>query len=348
MAVGITALGSYAPERTLTNQHFEQLLDTTDEWIVARTGIEKRHIAAEDEFTSQVAIRAVENLIARSGQDALDGVDMVIVATSTPDALFPATASLVQAHFKLTAGTFDMLTACTGWVYALSVAHAYVQAGLCKKVLTIGAETLSRVIDWQDRSTAVLFGDGASAGIVEEVREGYGFRSWVLGADGEGAGNLHLGLTADKLPDGTSLSDKIQMNGREVFKFAVRVMNTATLQAVSQAGLEPGDISLFVPHQANARIIEAARERLGLPQERVVVTVNEYGNNSTASVGLALQHALDAGRIQDGDHLLLVAFGGGLTWGATVLTWGGVLPKSEDGENAALAPDVVRADRGTL
>lgn len=324
MAVGISALGTYAPERVLTNQDFERLLDTSDEWIVSRTGIKQRHIAAEDEFSSHLAIRAVENLQLRHGKEALDGVDMVIVATNTPDALFPATAALVQTHFGLRAGAFDVLAACPGWVYALSVAQAYVEAGICKKVLTIGAEALTKVIDWQDRATAVLFGDGASAAIVERVQDGYGFKSWVLGADGAGGAYLHRGEIAPCLPDGTPMTDKVFMNGREVFKFAVRVMNTATLEAVEKAGLTSSDISLFVPHQANARIIEAARERLGLSEERVVVTVDRYGNNSTASIGLAMQHALDGGKVHDGDHLLLVSFGAGLTWAATVLTWGGL------------------------
>jgi len=323
MAVGITALGAYAPPRVVTNHDLEKLLDTTDEWIVARTGIRKRHVAADDEFTSHLAIHATEDLIRRHGEHALAGVDMVIVATNTPDALFPATAALVQAHFGLQAGAFDLLAACPGWIYALSVAHAYVEAGICKRVLAIGSEALTKIVDWQDRGTAVLFGDGASAAIVEKVRDGYGFKSWVLGADGTGAAHLHRGETAPCLPDGTPMTDKIHMNGREVFKFAVRVMNTATLEAVQKAKLTPADISLFVPHQANARIIEAARERLELDEARVVVTVDEYGNNSTASIGLAMQHALDAGNVRDGDHLLLVSFGAGLTWAATVLTWGG-------------------------
>ncbi len=322
MAAGITALGTYAPARVMTNQDFEKLLDTSDEWISSRTGIKRRHVAAEDEFCSTMGVRAVEDLLRRHGEDALEGVDMVIVATNTPDALFPSTASMVQEHFGLRAGAFDLLAACPGWVYALSVADAYVRAGICNKVLTIGAEALTKVIDWTDRSTAVLFGDGASAAIVEAVPDGLGFKSWVLGADGSGGKHLHLGQLAPCLPDGTPLSDKVFMNGREVYKFAVRVMHSATLEAAQAAGLSVDDIALFVPHQANARIIEAAREKLGLPGSRVVVTVDEYGNNSTASIGLAMRHALDGDRVRAGDHLLLVTFGAGLTWAATVLTWG--------------------------
>lgn len=320
---GITGLCAYAPERVLTNVDLEAMMDTSDEWIVSRTGIRTRHLAAEGEFTSHMAIRSVEDLVARHGEGILEGVELVIVATNTPDALFPATAALVQDRFKLKAGAFDLLAACSGWLYALSVARAYVESGGAKKVLAIGAEALSKIVDWNDRSTAVLFGDGAGAAVVETVPEGYGFRSFVLGTDGSGGHFLHKRSVAQCLPNGTPLSDTLYMNGREVFKFAVRVMDTATLEAVTQAGLTPDDVGLFVPHQANLRIIEAARVRLGLPPERVIVTVDRYGNNSTASIPLALKVGLDEGRIRDGDHLLLVAFGAGLTWAATVLTWGG-------------------------
>jgi 3-oxoacyl-[acyl-carrier-protein] synthase III len=320
---GITALGAYAPPTVLTNADLEKMMDTSDEWITTRTGIRRRHVTAENEFTSHLAIRSVEDLISRHGDSVLDGVDMVIVATNTPDALFPATAALVQERFNLNAGAFDLLAACPGWVYALSSAAAYVESGICKKVLAIGAEALTKLINWEDRSTAVLFGDGAGVAIVEAVKDGYGFKSFVLGADGSGAHHLHMRAVGKCLPNGTPISEKLFMNGREVFKFAVRVMGSASLEAIEKAGMKPDDISLFVPHQANLRIIESARERLELPEERVVVTVDEYGNNSTASIPLAMKHALDNGRIKDGDNLLLVSFGGGLTWGSAVLTWGG-------------------------
>ena len=319
---GVTALGAYAPPKVVSNHDLEKIMDTSDEWITTRTGIRRRHVAADDEFTSDLAFRAVEDLVRRHGEAALDGVDLVLVATNTPDALFPSTAALVQAKFGLKAAAFDLLAACPGWLYALSVAQAYVQSGQAQRVLAIGAEALTKVINWEDRSTAVLFGDGAGAVVVEAVPDEFGLRSLIIGADGEGGGLLHLGSVGRCLPDGTRLSDKMFMNGREVFKFAVRVMNTATLEAVEKAGLHADDISLFVPHQANLRIIEAARERLGLASDRVIVTVDEYGNNSTASIPLALAHALDEGRIAPGDHLLLVSFGAGLTWAAGVLTWG--------------------------
>lgn len=323
LRAGITALGAYAPEKVLSNQDLETFMDTTDEWIRTRTGIRRRHVAGDDEFTSDLAMRSVEDLVARHGREALDGVDMVIVATNTPDALFPSTAALVQHRFGLRAGAFDQLAACAGWLYALSAAKAYLESGQCRKVLTIGAEALTKLVDWEDRSTAVLFGDGAGAAIVEAVPAPYGIHPMVLGADGSGAHHLHMGAVGKCLPNGEPLSRNLRMNGREVFKFAVRVMNTATVEALDLAGLHSDEISLFVPHQANLRIIEAARERLQLDEDRVVVTVDEYGNNSTASIPLALKHALDGGRIHDGDSLLLVSFGGGLTWASGVITWGG-------------------------
>jgi len=319
---GVTALGVYAPPKVVTNADLEKIMDTSDEWITTRTGIKRRHVAADDEFTSDLAFRAVEDMVRRHGERVLDGVDLVIVATNTPDALFPSVAALVQHRFNLKAAAFDLLAACPGCMYALSAAEAYVLSGRAKRVLTIGAEALTKVINWEDRATAVLFGDGAGAVIVEAVPEAFGIKSMVVGADGSGGGHLHLGATGRTLPDGTKLSSKLYMNGREVFKFAVRVMNTATIEAVERAGMHPDDISLFVPHQANLRIIDAARERLGLDPERVVVTVDEYGNNSTASIPLALAHALDEGRIKAGDNLLLVSFGAGLTWSSAVLTWG--------------------------
>ncbi|QMV30099.1 beta-ketoacyl-ACP synthase III [Thermus thermophilus] len=319
---GILALGAYVPERVMTNADFEAYLDTSDEWIVTRTGIKERRVAAEDEYTSDLAFKAVEDLLRRH-PGALEGVDAVIVATNTPDALFPDTAALVQARFGLKAFAYDLLAGCPGWIYALAQAHALVEAGLAQKVLAVGAEALSKIIDWNDRATAVLFGDGGGAAVVGKVRQGFGFRSFVLGADGTGAKELHHACVAPRLPDGTSMRNRLYMNGREVFKFAVRVMNTATLEAIEKAGLTPEDIRLFVPHQANLRIIDAARERLGLPWERVAVNVDRYGNTSTASIPLALKEAVDAGRIREGDHVLLVSFGAGLTWAAAVLTWGG-------------------------
>jgi 3-oxoacyl-[acyl-carrier-protein] synthase-3 len=321
LSIGILALGTYTPARVMTNHDFEKILDTSDEWIVSRTGIRERRLAAEEEFTSHLAFKAVEDLVRRYGQSALEEVDLVIVATNTPDALFPATAALVQDRFGLQAGAYDLLAGCPGWGYAIAQAHAMVHSGLARKVLTIGAETLSKILDYTDRSTAVLFGDGAGAAVVGPVPEGYGFRSFVLGADGSGGKELMLRCIADRLPDGSPMGRYTYMNGREVFKFAVRVMNTATLEAIEKAGLRPEDIKYLIPHQANARIIEAARERLGLPPEQVWVNLDRYGNTSTASMPIALREALDAGKIHNGDHILFVTFGAGLTWAASVMTW---------------------------
>jgi 3-oxoacyl-[acyl-carrier-protein] synthase III len=320
-AVGLTALGTYVPSKVVTNHDLAKIVDTNDEWVVSRTGIKERRISEDNEFVSTLAFRAVDNLIEKYGSAVLEGVDLVIVATNTPDALFPSTAALVQSHFGLKAGAFDLLAACPGWIYALSAAHAYVKSGVCKKVLTIGSEVLSKVVDWTDRTTCVLFGDGACAAIVEEVPEGYGFKSFVLGSDGLGGKHLYMKCVAPSLPDGTMIQDKLYMNGREVFKFAVRIMESATIQALEKADMKLEEIALFIPHQANYRIIDAAREYLKLPLEKVMSNVERYGNTSTASIGIAMQEALETNRIKDGDDLLLVTFGGGLTWASSVVRW---------------------------
>ncbi len=324
MAAGLLALGTFAPPKVLHNKDLESFMDTSDEWIATRTGIRERRIAELNEYTSDLAVRAVQDLIRRHGQQALEDVDQVVVATNTPDAFFPNTAALVADQLGLEgAAGYDLLAGCPGWLYGLAQAAGQVEAGIARKVLVIGAEVLTKIVDWRDRSSAVLFGDAAGAAVVGPVEEGHGFRSFVLGADGSGGGALHMAAIASSLPDGTRMSSSAYMNGREVFKFAVRVMDTATIEAIEKAGMHPDEISLFVPHQANERIIDAARERLKLDWGRVVMNLDRYGNTSTASIPLALQEALDAGMIAEGDHLLFVSFGAGLTWAATVLTWGG-------------------------
>jgi len=324
VAAGLLALGTFAPPKVLHNKDLESFMDTSDEWIATRTGIRERRIAELNEYTSDLAVRAVQDLIRRHGQQALEDVDQVVVATNTPDAFFPNTAALVADQLGLEgAAGYDLLAGCPGWLYGLAQAAGQVEAGIARKVLVIGAEVLTKIVDWRDRSSAVLFGDAAGAAVVGPVEEGHGFRSFVLGADGSGGGALHMAAIASSLPDGTRMSSSAYMNGREVFKFAVRVMDTATIEAIEKAGMHPDEISLFVPHQANERIIDAARERLKLDWGRVVMNLDRYGNTSTASIPLALQEALDAGMIAEGDHLLFVSFGAGLTWAATVLTWGG-------------------------
>ncbi len=321
ITAGISAIGAYAPKKILTNQDLEKMMDTSDEWIKSRTGIERRHITADGEFASSVAIKSVENLIERYGRESLEDVGLVILATSAPDAIFPATASMVQAHFALNAGAFDLLIACPGWLYGLSVAKGFVESGQIKKVLVIGAEAVSKIMDYEDRSTAILFGDGGGAAIVEAVAEPYGIKSIILGSDGTGAKNLGKRFVADRLPDGTPMTDKPFMNGPEVFKFAVRIMPKASLEALEKAGLRVEDIDMFVPHQANARIIEAAAQRLGIAKEKVIINVNEYGNTSTASIPLALVDGMADGRIKKGDTLVFVSFGSGLSWASMVITW---------------------------
>ncbi len=321
MNVGISGIGTYLPEKVLHNTDLELTLETTDEWIQSRTGIRERHIAADDEFTSHLAIRAVENLVAKHGAAILEGVDLVIVATATPDAYFPSTAALVQTHFGLKAAAFDIMVACAGWVYALNVARAQIIAGTSQKVLVIGAETFSKIVNWYDRNTAVLFGDGAGAAILEAVPNGFGFAGFYWGADGSGAKYLHAGALGKRLPTGEPLEPFVVQNGREVFKFATRVMPEAILGAVKNAGWELEEVTRIVPHQANARIIEAASERLKLDPNKFIVSIERHANNSAATIPLALEHGINQGLITQGDKVVLVGFGGGLAWSAAALTW---------------------------
>jgi 3-oxoacyl-[acyl-carrier-protein] synthase III len=321
MNVGITAIGTYLPEKILHNTDLELTLETTDEWIQSRTGIKSRHIAADDEFTSHLAIRAVENLVKKHGQAVLENIDLVIVATATPDAYFPSTAALVQAQFGLKAAAFDIMVACAGWVYALNVARAQIIAGTSQKVLVIGAETFSKIVNWYDRNTAVLFGDGAGAAILENVPDGFGFAGFYWGADGSGAKYLHSGALGKRLPSGEPLEPFVVQNGREVFKFATRIMPEAIHQVVKNAGWTLSEVDRIVPHQANARIIEAASERLKLEPSKFVVSIERHANNSAATIPLALEHGIDHGLIKRGDKVVLVGFGGGLAWSAAALTW---------------------------
>ncbi|MDU1035954.1 MAG: beta-ketoacyl-ACP synthase III, partial [Staphylococcus sp.] len=306
MNVGIKGFGAYAPERVVDNAYFEGFLDTSDEWISKMTGIKERRWSRDDQDTSDLAYEASKKAIEDAGIKPND-IDMIIVATATGDMPFPSVANILQE--KLGTGkvpTMDQLAACSGFMYSMITAKQYVQSGDYKNILVVGADKLSKITDLTDRSTAVLFGDGAGAVVIGEVSEGRGIISYEMGSDGSGGKYLYLNKETGKLV----------MNGREVFKFAVRIMGEASTRVVEKAGLESDDIDMFIPHQANIRIMESARERLGIEREKMSVSVNRFGNTSAASIPLSIQQELENGRIKDDDTLVLVGFGGGLTWGA--------------------------------
>lgn len=312
MDIGIKGFGAYSPERVVTNAHFESYLDTSDEWIRKMTGIKERRFAAEDEDTSDLAYEAAVRAIEDSGLDK-DEIEMIIVATSTGDKPFPTVATTLQKRLGLNKiPSMDQLAACTGFIYGIVTAQQFVSSGLYKNVLVVGADKLTKITDMNDRSTAILFGDGAGAAVIGEVSEGRGILGIELGSDGNGGPYLYQDMDANT----------IQMNGREVFKFAVRIMGEASTKVVEKAGLEPEDVDMFVPHQANIRIMESARDRLGIEKEKMSVTVDRYGNTSAASIPLSIAYEIEQGKIKDNDTLVLVGFGGGLTWGAITLRWG--------------------------
>ncbi|WP_019638126.1 beta-ketoacyl-ACP synthase III [Paenibacillus fonticola] len=324
-SVGIIGTGKYVPERVLTNAELETMVETNDEWIVSRTGIRERHIAAPEQATSDLAYEAAVRALKSAGITA-ENLELIIVATVTPDMTFPSTACILQEKLGAKkAAAFDLSAACSGFVYSLAVANGFIQTGMYSNALVIGADTLSRITDYTDRNTCVLFGDGAGAVVLGEVPEGRGFLSFDLGAEGAGGELLKLEGGGSRYPASaeTIQSGKhfIYMNGREVFKFAVRVMGTATEEVLRKAGKDKSEIDLFVPHQANIRIIQSAMQRLDLPEEKCVINVDKYANTSAASIPLALVEAAEEGRVQAGDTVLLVGFGGGLTWGASVLVW---------------------------
>lgn len=323
---GIIGTGSYLPDRILTNQDLEKMVDTSDEWITTRTGIKERRIADENTATSDLATKAAQNALLKAGLEASQ-IDLIIVSTITPDMNFPSTACIVQSNIKAyNAVAFDISAACTGFIYAVATANQFISTGLYKNVLVIGAETLSKFVDWQDRNTCVLFGDGAGAVVMSRVKEGYGVLSQYLGADGTGGNALAIDAGGSRNPASfETLSRKmhyIRMDGNEVFKFAVRVMASAAEEAVRIAGLEKSDVDYLIPHQANIRIIEAARKRMGLSEDRVYVNLSKYGNMSAASIPVALDEAVNSGAIKAGDNVILVGFGAGLTWGSCLLKWG--------------------------
>ncbi|MFC5986295.1 beta-ketoacyl-ACP synthase III [Marinicrinis lubricantis] len=323
--VGILGTGKYVPERVLTNKDLEQMVDTNDEWITSRTGIKERRIAAEHEATSDLAYHASMEALRNAGISA-DDLDLIIVATITPDMAFPSTACILQEKLGAKkAAAFDLAAACSGFIYSLANASNFIAMGTYKHVLVVGAECLSRITDYTDRNTCVLFGDGAGAVVLGEVPEGRGFKSFELGSDGSGGELLKLAAGGSRNPaSAETIENKqhyIHMEGREVFKFAVRIMGSAADEALRKAGCTKEDIDFLVPHQANIRIIQAALQRLELDEDKCIINLPFYGNASAASIPLALAEANENGRLREGDTVLLVGFGGGLTWGASVLVW---------------------------
>ncbi|WP_336773077.1 beta-ketoacyl-ACP synthase III [Paenibacillus sp. MMO-58] len=323
--VGIIGTGKYVPDRILSNQELEQMVETNDEWIVTRTGIRERRLAAAEQATSDLAYQASLKAIKAAGI-TIEDIDLIIVSTITPDTFFPSTACLLQEKLGAKkAAAFDLSAACSGFIYGLATASNMIATGMYKHVLVVGAETLSRITDYTDRNTCILFGDGAGAVVLGPVEEGRGFKSFELGADGGGGDLLKVSGGGSRMPStAESVASKqhyIHMAGNEVFKFAVRIMGNAAEEALRKAGMSKEDINLLVPHQANVRIIQSALNRLNLSEEKCMVNLDKYGNMSAASIPVALAEAVEQGRVNAGDCLVFVGFGGGLTWGASVLIW---------------------------
>ena len=308
----------------LTNFDLEKMVETSDEWIRTRTGIVERRIADPDVATSDLAIRAAQAALESAGMGAAE-LDLIIVATVTPDMFFPCTAAIVQRHLGPTMAAFDILVGCTGFVYGLAVAREMVASGVYNRVLVCGAETLSRITDWEDRRTCVLFGDAAGAAIVGPVEEGRGILGYSLGNDGTNADSLKIPAGGSRMPaTQETVANRmhyLMMNGPEVFKFAVRVMVESSEEVVQRAGLQMSDINLVIPHQANLRIVDAAAKRFHLPYERFARNGDRYGNTSAATIPLALDEAVRAGSVKSGDLVLLSSFGAGLSWGSLVMRW---------------------------
>lgn len=317
----IAGMGVYAPDKVVTNFDLEKVMETSDKWITERTGIRTRHFAEPGTTTLELATRAAQAALDSASLKASD-LDMILVGTSSPDGPFPSIACRIQDELDAPgAVAWDLLAACTSFMYGLSTADSFIASERADKVLVIGAEVLSRMLDYSNRGTAVIFGDGAGAAVLTPAPEGAGFLSWCLGSDGRGyeqvtCGNIQLGAYAAKEP-----GPIIDMRGPDVFKFAVDIFIRQALEVTAAAGISMDEIDLWVPHQANFRIIDAAARRIGLPLERVAINIDQYGNTSSASIPLALEDAIRHGRVHSGDHILLAGFGSGLTWGATLLEW---------------------------
>ena len=322
--VSITGIGSRAPERVMTNDELAQMVDTSDEWIMERTGIRERRVAAPDEAMSDLALPASLAALEQAGVKGSD-LELIVVATVTPDMLFPSTGAILADRLGAKdAAAYDLSAGCTGFVYAVVQAHAMVASGLAANALVVGGDVLSRVVDWEDRSTCVLFGDGAGAVVLERVSEG-GFLGFELGADGSGGQELYIPAGGSRQPaSAESVAARqhfAKMNGREVFKFASRVLVDSAEKVLHECNISVGDVDVYVPHQANVRIIEHARKKLGIPEERTVVNVDRFGNTSSGSIPLALGDAEADGRLAPGEMVLMTGMGAGLTWGSALIEW---------------------------
>jgi 3-oxoacyl-[acyl-carrier-protein] synthase III len=322
--VSITGIGSRAPERVMTNDELAQMVDTSDEWIMERTGIRERRVAAPDEAMSDLALPASIAALEQAGVKASD-IELIVVATVTPDMFFPSTGAILADRLGAKdAAAYDLSAGCTGFVYAVAQAHAMVTSGLADHALVVGGDVLSRIVDWEDRSTCVLFGDGAGAVVLERVSEG-GFLGFELGADGSGGQELYIPAGGSRQPaSAESVAARqhfAKMNGREVFKFASRVLVDSAEKVLHECNVSVGDVDVYVPHQANVRIIEHARKKLGIPEDRTVVNVDRFGNTSSGSIPLALGDAEADGRLAPGEMVLMTGMGAGLTWGSALIEW---------------------------
>lgn len=325
ISAGILGTGSYLPEQVLTNINLEEMVDTCDEWICTRTGIKERRIADKESAASDLALMAAVKALEKSGLKG-ENLDLIIVATITPDMFFPATACIVQERLGAKkAAAFDLMAACSGFIYGLSVAEQFIKTGAYKYILVIGVEVLSKIVDWSDRNTCVLFGDGAGAAVVGPVSDGKGILYSHLRADGSGGDLLQMPAGGSRMPSSiSSIENKmhfLKMSGSDIFKFGVKIMEEVTLEALSQCNLKVEDIDVLIPHQANLRIITSAAKRLKIPMERIWINIEKYGNISAASIPVALDEALFRGAIKDDSLVVLVGFGAGLTWGANVIRW---------------------------
>ena len=323
-AISITGIGAYAPEHVVTNDDLSKLMDTSDEWIVERTGIHERRVAADDQALSDIALPAARAALAQAGLEA-GTIDLLIVATITPEMAFPSAGAIIADELGATdAAAYDLSAGCTGFMYAVAQGYGMVAAGLARHALVVGGDVLSRILDWSDRGTAVLFGDGAGAVVLERVSEG-GFLGFELGADGSGGPQLYLPAGGSRSPATAETVAEhkhyVQMNGREVFKFATRVLVTSAEKVLAECGKTIDDVDVYIPHQANVRIIDHAAEKLGIPKEKIVVNVERYGNTSSGSIPLALADAQAEGRLQEGALVLMTGMGAGLTWGSGLIEW---------------------------